>query len=514
MVPQLEETKLAGTADERSQGSRGLNLIGGRWIAGSGPQTRKIWNPADTRELVAAVQEASSEQVEEVCASAARAFPAWQGTPPPERAHVLFRYRALLEEHFDEIAELIVRENGKLLSEARGSLRRGVDIVEFACGIPSLLMGRTLPDIARTVDSYSVLEPVGVVVGIPPFNFPAMIPLWMMPLAVACGNAFILKPAEKAPLTGTRLVELFREAGLPPGVVNVVQGGKEVSERLITHPLVQAVSFVGSSVVAESVYRTASAHGKRVQALGGAKNHLLVMPDADVPRSVPALIGACFGCAGQRCLAGSVLVAIGDRPQQDAVVQAFVDAARALTLGDGMDPATGMGPVVNEEQRRRVLDAIERGSGDGAKLVLDGRSGSAPDRPRGCFVGATVFDDVTPDMYIGREEIFGPVVSVMRAKDLNEAITLTNRSRYGNSASLFTQSGAAAREFRARTQAGMLGLNLGVPAPMAFFSFGGWKQSFFGDLNAHGPDAVAFYTKKKVVTERWFGAEAPKEGWV
>jgi len=514
MAQQLEESRQTEIDVARRPALQGLNLIGSRWIAGAGSQTRSIWNPADTREQVAAVTEASSEQVEEVCATAARAFPAWQVTPPPDRARVVFRYRELLEKHFDEIAELIVRENGKLLSEARGSLRRGVDIVEFACGIPSLLMGRTLPDISRNVDSYSVLEPVGVVVGIPPFNFPAMIPLWMMPIAVACGNTFILKPAEKAPLTGTRLVELFREAGLPPGVVNVVQGGKEVSERLITNPHVQSISFVGSSAVAESVYRTASTNGKRVQALGGAKNHLLVMPDADLPRSVPALIGACFGCAGQRCLAGSVLVAIGDRPQQDAVVEAFLGGARELQLGDGMDPAAGMGPVVNEEQRRRILEAIERGTREGARLVLDGRAAEAASRPRGCFVGPTVFDEVTPEMFVGREEIFGPVVGVMRAKDLQEALALTNRSRYGNSASLFTQSGAAAREFRSRTQAGMLGLNLGVPAPMAFFSFGGWKQSFFGDLNAHGPDAVAFYTRKKVVTERWFGAEAPMEGWV
>jgi malonate-semialdehyde dehydrogenase (acetylating)/methylmalonate-semialdehyde dehydrogenase len=493
---------------------KGWNLIAGRSEPGGGSQIRNIFNPADDAELVAAVQEASPQQIDAACAAAARAFPAWQATPPPDRARVLFRYRELLETHFDELAELIVRENGKLLSESRGSLRRGVDVVEFACGVPSHLMGRTLPDVSRNVDSYSILEPVGVVVGIPPFNFPAMIPLWMMPIAVACGNTFILKPAEKAPLTGTRLVELFQEAGLPAGVVNVVQGGKEVSERLIGHQQVNAISFVGSSAVAESVYRTASAHGKRVQALGGAKNHLLVMPDADLPRSLPALLGACFGCAGQRCLAGSVLVAIGDRGQQDAVVNAFVAGAQALRLGDGLDPAAEMGPVLNVEQRRRILDAIERGVREGARLVLDGRAATAGERPRGCFVGPTVFDETTPEMFVGREEVFGPVVAVMRARDLNEALTLTNRSRYGNSASLFTQSGAAGREFRARAQAGMLGVNLGVPAPMAFFSFGGWKSSFFGDLNAHGPDAVAFYTRKKVVTERWFGAEAPKEGWV
>jgi malonate-semialdehyde dehydrogenase (acetylating)/methylmalonate-semialdehyde dehydrogenase len=389
-----------------------------------------------------------------------------------------------------------------------------VDVVEFACGIPTLLMGRTLPEISRHVDSHVVHEPLGVVVGIPPFNFPAMIPLWMMPLAVACGNCFVLKPAEKAPLTGTRLVELFAEAGLPDGVVSVVQGGKEVSEALIAQPQVQAVSFVGSSAVAHSVYRAAAEHGKRVQALGGAKNHLIVLPDAELERSLPALIGACFGCAGQRCLAGSVLVPVGPRDRQDAVVEAFVRAARGLKLGDGMDAATGMGPVVNAEQRRRVLDAIDRGVAEGTKLVLDGRGASVLGRPDGCFVGPTVFDDVARGTFLAREEIFGPVVSVLRAGDLNEAITLANESRYGNSVSLFTQSGAAAREFRARIQAGMLGINLGVPAPMAFFSFGGWKHSLFGDLHAHGPDAVAFYTRKKVVTERWFGAEAPKDGWV
>ena len=351
-------------------------------------------------------------------------------------------------------------------------------------------------------------------VGIPPFNFPAMIPLWMMPLAVACGNTFLLKPAEKAPLTGTRLVELFAAAGLPAGVVGVIQGGKEVSEQLIANMHVRAISFVGSSAVAESVYRLAASHGKRVQALGGAKNHLIVLPDADLPRSVPALIGSCFGCAGQRCLAGSVLVAVGDRARQDEVVAAFVQAARELRLGNGMDETATLCPVVNPEQRTRIIHAVGRGIEEGAKLLLDGRGVTVAARPHGCFVGPSVFDNVTTDMFIMREEIFGPVANILRARDLDEAITLTNRTRYGNSVSLFTQSGSAARSFRDRIQAGMLGINLGVPAPMAFFSFGGWKQSFFGDINAHGPDAVAFYTRKKVVTERWFGAETPKEGWV
>jgi len=492
----------------------GRHLIGGRWIEGRGPTTRRIRNPADTDDILAEVREASTEQVDEACVAAARAFPAWRATPPPDRARVLFRFRELLEENFLELARGIVRENGKLFSEAKGSLRRGIDVVEFACGIPTQLMGQTLPNVSRDVDSYVVREPLGVVAGIPPFNFPAMIPLWMMPIAVACGNAFILKPAEKSPLTGARLVELFAASGLPEGVVSVVHGGKDVSERLIANTHIQAVSFVGSSAVAESVYRTAAAHGKRVQALGGAKNYLIVLPDADLPRSLPALIGSCFGCAGQRCLAGSVLLAVGDHSRQDDIIAAFVQGAKDLKLGDGLDESATLCPVLNPEQKKRILDGISRGVAEGARLLLDGRGATVPHRPRGCFVGPTVLDGVTPEMFVTREEIFGPVASVLRAHDLDEAIALANRSRYGNSVSLFTQSGAAARAFRERIQAGMLGVNLGVPAPMAFFSFGGWKQSLFGDLHAHGPDAVAFYTRKKVVTERWFGAEAPKDGWV
>jgi malonate-semialdehyde dehydrogenase (acetylating)/methylmalonate-semialdehyde dehydrogenase len=490
------------------------NYIAGRRVEGTGQTVRTLRNPADTEEIVAQVREASPEQVDEACAAAASAFPAWRAVPTPDRARVLFRYREILEARFDELARLIVRENGKLLSEARGSLRRGLDCVEFACGIPAQLMGRTLPEVSSHVDTYVIHESLGVVVGIPPFNFPAMIPLWMMPIAVACGNTFILKPAEKAPLTGTRLVELFAEAGLPEGVVGVVQGGAEVSRRLIAHDAVRAVSFVGSTPVAESVYKGGTSAGKRVQALGGAKNHLLVMPDADLPRSLPALIGSCYGCAGQRCLAGSVVIAIGDARRQDQVVESFVNAARALKLRDGLDDSAGMGPVLSLEQRERISMAIARGMESGAKLVLDGRGASVPSRPRGAFLGPTVFDHVPSDSFLALDEIFGPVVTILRAKDLDDAITLANASPFGNSASLFTTSGAAARVFRQRIECGMLGLNLGVPAPMAYFSFGGWKSSLFGDLHAHGPDAVAFYTKKKVVTERWFGAEAPKEGWV
>lgn len=496
-----------------SHASHALNLIGGTWIEGRGNTNRDIYNPSDTAELLAPVREAAPEQVDMACDAAARAFPGWRATPAPERAHVLYKFRDLLEKKSSEIAHSIVRENGKLLREAHASLRRGLDVVEFACGIPSQLMGQTLTEISRDVDCYAIREPVGVVVGIPPFNFPALIPLWMMSVAVACGNTFLLKPAEKSPLTGTRLVELFAEAGLPPGVVGVVQGSKEVSERLIINPHVQAVSFVGTSAVAESVYRIAATHGKRVQAHGGAKNHLIVLPDADLERSLPALMGSCFGSAGQRCLAGSVLVAVGDRVRQDAVVDAFIRSAEELKLGDGLDDTAALCPVVNPTEENRIRAAIERGVTEGARLRLDGRSRTVPHRPHGCFLGPTVFDDVTPEMFVGREEIFGPVVSVMRAPDLDTAITLTNRSRYGNTVSLFTQSGAAARIFRERIQVGMLGINLGVPAPMAYFPFGGWKNSLYGDLSAQA-DAVAFYTRKKVISERWFGAEAPKDGWV
>jgi malonate-semialdehyde dehydrogenase (acetylating) / methylmalonate-semialdehyde dehydrogenase len=502
-----------GSPATSSRSTSALNLIGGTWVEGRGNASRDIYNPADKDEMLSPVREAAPEQVDEACSAAARALPGWRSTPAPDRAHVLFRFKELLEKSFEDVAHSIVRENGKLLSEARGSLRRGLDVVDFACGIPTQMMGQTLSDVSQDVDCLTFREPMGVVVGIPPFNFPSLIPLWMMSVAVACGNAFILKPAEKAPLTGTRLVEMFAEAGLPPGVVGVVQGSKDVSERLIANPHVQAVSFVGTSAVAESVYRTAASRGKRVQAHGGAKNHLLVLPDAELERSLPDLIGSCFGSAGQRCLAVSVLVVVGDRARQDAVVDAFMRAAGEMRLGDGLDEVATLGPVINPVEDKRIRAAIERGVAEGANLRLDGRSQTAPHRPRGCFIGPTILDDVTSEMFVGREEIFGPVVSVMRAPDLDAAITLANRSRYGNTACVFTQSGASARIFRERIQAGMLGVNVAVPAPMGFFPFGGWKDSIYGYHNTQGADAVAFYTRKKVVTDRWFGSEAPKDGW-
>jgi malonate-semialdehyde dehydrogenase (acetylating) / methylmalonate-semialdehyde dehydrogenase len=490
------------------------NLIAGDWAEGSGAIARTICNPADTTEIVATIREASLDQVDQACATAAKAFAIWRFTPPMDRSRVLFRFRELLEQNFLELARCVVRENGKLFSEAKGDVRRGIEVVEFACGIASHLMGKTAPEVSRNVDSYMLREPLGVVAGIPPFNFPAMIPLWMMPIAIACGNTFILKPAEKSPLTGARIAELFAQAGLPPGVISVLHGGKEVSQRLLENSHVQAVSFVGSTAVAEQVHRSATAAGKRVQALGGAKNFLLVMPDADLARAMPALIGSTFGCAGQRCLAGSVVVAIGDKVRQDAVAQALVAAARVLVPGEGMDDAATLCPVHSHAHRTKLAEWIEKGVAEGAKLVLDGREMKVASLPNGCFIGPTVFDQTTPQMQIVQEEVFGPVVSLLRANDLDQAIDFSNASRYGNSASIFTQSGAAVRNFRTRIQCGMLGINLGVPAPMAMFSFGGWKRSFFGDLNAYGPDAVEFYTRKKVVSERWFGAEAPVDGWI
>ena len=484
-----------------------LNLIGGTWIDGAGNASRDIYNPADSAELVAPVREAAPEQVDAACAAAARAFPGWRTTPAPDRAHVLFKFRELLEKNWTDLAQGIVRENGKLLSEAYGSLRRGLDVVEFACGIPSQLIGQTLTDISRDVDCHSIREPVGVVVGIPPFNFPALIPLWMMSVAVACGNTFVLKPAEKAPLTGTLLIELFAEAGLPPGVVGVVQGSKEVSERLVANPDVQAISFVGTSAVAESIYRIAAAHGKRVQAHGGAKNHLIVLPDADLERTLPALIGSCFGSAGQRCLAGSVLVAVGNRARQDALVEAFIRSASGLKLGDGLDDAATLCPVVNPKEDKRIRAAIERGVTEGARLRLDGRSQTVPHRPRGCFIGPTIFDDVTPDMFVGREEIFGPAVSVMRPGPGRGDHVDKPQSIRQHSLSLHAirRSGSylprAHPGWDARHQCRST-------APMAFFPFGGWKNSLYGDINAQA-DAVAFYTRRKVISEHWFGAEAP-----
>jgi len=412
----------------------------------------------------------------------------------------MFRYRDLLEDHCDDLARSVTAENGKTLDEARGEVRRGIEVVEFACGAPTLLMGGVLEDVARGIDSEVVRVPLGVVAGICPFNFPAMIPLWMLPLALVCGDAFVLKPSERTPVTAVRLTELLVQAGIPAGVFNLVHGAREAVEALLAHPQVRAVSFVGSAPVAQHIYRTAAAHGKRVQALAGAKNHMVVMPDAAVEPTASAILSSAFGNAGERCLAGSVVVAVGD--VADRLLPRLREGAARLRIGAGWDSATEMGPVIRASHRERIVDYIERGLAEGAELICDGRA--APSADGGYFLGATIFDRVRPEMTIAREEIFGPVLSVIRVADLEEALAVVNASRFGNMAVIFTASGRAARLFRTRVEAGMVGINVGVPAPMAFFPFAGWKGSFYGDLHATGRDAVEFYTERRVVTTRWF----------
>jgi malonate-semialdehyde dehydrogenase (acetylating)/methylmalonate-semialdehyde dehydrogenase len=474
------------------------SVIGGRAEDLGRELADPIPNPA-TGETIALLPYSTPDQIERAVAAARAALPAWAEMPVPDRAQVMFRFKALLEEHVEELALLIVRENGKTLADARGEVRRGIEVVDFACGAPTLLMGTTLDQIARGIDEEMVRFPVGVVAGITPFNFPLMVPLWMIPVALVCGNTFVLKPSQRTPLSANRLAELLARAGLPEGAFNVVHGDKAAVDALLTHPDVAAVSFVGSAGVAAAIYQTAAANGKRVQALGGAKNHLIVMDDADLAVSVPAMISSAFGAAGQRCLAGSVAVGVGS--VSDALVRELADQAAKLRLGPGDAPDTDMGPVIRDERRRELEGSIEEARQEGAELVQDGR-GAGP--REGYFLGATIFDRVRPDMRLWREELFGPVLGVVRASDIDEAIALVNASTYGNAASIFTSSGRNAREFRRRVEAGMLGINVGVAAPMAFFPFTGWKGSFFGDLHATGMDSVAFYTRKKVITSRWF----------
>ncbi len=476
------------------------NYIGGEWVESSATDFLELTNPA-TGESLGRVPLSGARDVDQTVAAAQTAFLKWREVPPVVRARYLFKLKALLEQHFDEIAATVTRENGKTLDEAKGSLRRGIENVEHACGIPTLMMGKTLEDVAAGIDCEYVRQPLGVFAAVTPFNFPAMVPCWFWPYAIATGNTFILKPSEQVPLSPTRIVELAHEAGIPPGVLNLVHGAKDVVNALLAHPGIGGISFVGSSPVAKYVYQEAAKHGKRVQALGGAKNHVVVMPDADLDRTVANVSESLFGCAGQRCLAGSVVVAAGKayEPFRDRLL----GVAQRLQLGYGLDPGVSMGPVVSARHKERVLSYVEAGQKDGAALLLDGRAPKVDKYPRGHFVGPTVFDGVRADMTIGKEEIFGPVASVTRARDLGEAIELIQRSSFANATSIFTTSGRAAREFRYRVGVSMIGVNIGVAAPMAFFPFGGTKGSFFGDLKAHGSDAVEFYTDKKVVISRW-----------
>ena len=472
--------------------------INGVWEKPEGRALQPVTNPA-TGAVIARVPFATEADVDRAVRSAHEAFLKWRDVPVVDRVQVLYRYKALLEQHADDVARQLTRENGKTLEDARMEVRRLIQMVEVACGMPSLMMGDSLNDVAAGIDCKTVRQPIGVCAGITPFNFPAMVPAWMYPFAIACGNTFVLKPSEKVPLTPTRSIELLHDAGLPPGVLNLVHGGKESVNALLHHPLVKAVSFVGSTPVAKYVYATAAAQGKRVQALGGAKNHLVVMADADMPKTVEAIIGSAFGAAGERCLAGSVLVPVGEAA--GPLLELLVKRTKGLEVGDGERGGVEMGPLVTGDHCNRVEGYVEKGVAEGATPLVDGRERKSGG---GFFLGPTIFDHVTPEMTIAREEIFGPVLSVMRVETLDDAIELVNRSPFGNATSIFTQNGKSAREYSSRIEVGMVGVNVGVAAPMAFFPFAGWKNSFFGDLHAHGKDAVGFYTEQKVIMSRWF----------
>lgn len=478
------------------------HFLNGQPLAGDSGRFGTVFNPA-TGLPQRRVALAGTAEIEQAVAAAVDAGPAWAATPPLQRARLLFRFKALLEQHREELAALITNEQGKVLADARGEVTRGLEVVEFACGIPHLLKGEFSESVGGGVDSWSLRQPVGVCLGITPFNFPAMVPLWMFPLAIACGNTFLLKPSEKDPSCPLRLAELLTEAGLPRGVFNVINGDREAVDALLTHPQVSAVSFVGSTPVAMHVYRTAAQYGKRVQALGGAKNHLVVLPDADMEAAANALMGAAFGSAGERCMAISVAVAVGEAG--DRLVRALQPKLLALKIGPGTTDAD-MGPLVTSEHRDRVRGYIDNGIKAGATLLVDGRAIQISGG--GFFLGASLFDHVLPHMDIYREEIFGPVLMVVRVKTFAEALQQVNDHEFANGASVFTRDGRLAREFASGVTAGMVGINVPIPVPMAFHSFGGWKRSLFGDLGVHGPDGVRFYTRLKTVTARWFSPDA------
>ncbi len=474
--------------------------IGGRHTSGQADRSGEVYDPA-TGAVTGLLPYADADDTRAAIAAAAAALPDWAAWTPLARARVLFRFKALLDEHHDELARLITAEHGKVLADARGEVTRGMEIVEFACGIPHLLKGEYSENVGRGVDSWSLQQPVGVCAGITPFNFPAMVPLWMAPIALACGNTFVLKPSEKDPSCPLRLAELLAEAGLPDGVFNVVNGDREAVDTLLTDEHVAAISFVGSTPVAEAIYRTGSEHGKRVQALGGAKNHAVVMPDADIEQAANALIGAGYGSAGERCMAISAVVAVGD-DTADRLVASLAPKVEALRIGPGTDADMDMGPLVTREHRERVRGYVDLGIEEGAALVVDGRDREIAGGD-GFFLGGSLFDRVTSDMRIYQEEIFGPVLIVLRAGDFASAMRLVNEHEFGNGTAIFTRDGGVAREFASHVQCGMVGINVPIPVPMAFHSFGGWKRSLFGPLHVHGPEGVRFYTRMKTVTARW-----------
>jgi malonate-semialdehyde dehydrogenase (acetylating)/methylmalonate-semialdehyde dehydrogenase len=481
--------------------------IGGKPLVPAG-RTGDVYNPA-TGQVAKKVPLADAKIVDAAVKAAAAALPAWRDTPPLRRARVMQKFLQLMQDNQQELARLVSEEHGKTLPDAAGSVQRGIEVVEFACGIPHLLKGEFSENVGTAVDTHTLRQPVGVCAGITPFNFPVMVPMWMFPVAIACGNTFVLKPSEKVPSASVRMAELFKEAGLPDGVFNVVHGDKEAVDAILAHPGIAAVSFVGSTPIAKYIYETCARNGKRVQALGGAKNHAVVLPDADLEFAADALTGAAYGSAGERCMAISAVVAVG--AAGDPLVKLLEKRAKAIKIGPGEAPGMDMGPLVTAQHRDKVAGYIEQGVKEGAKLVVDGRAQALP--KEGFFLGTTLFDNVKPGMKIYQDEIFGPVLVVLRASSLEEAIALVNSNPYANGTAIFTESGGAARRFENEIQVGMVGINVPIPVPVAFYSFGGWKNSLFGDLHVHGVEGVKFYTRTKVVTKRWPHQDTPAPGF-
>jgi malonate-semialdehyde dehydrogenase (acetylating) / methylmalonate-semialdehyde dehydrogenase len=484
------------------------HFIGGKEVKGASGRQGDVFNP-NTGEVQAKVALANKSEVENAIANAEAAFPAWATTNPQRRARVMFKFLELIQGEYDDLARLLSSEHGKTFADAKGDIQRGLEVVEFACGIPNLMKGEYSEGAGPGIDLYSIRQPLGVVAGITPFNFPAMIPLWKCAPAIACGNAFILKPSERDPSVPMRIAELFLKAGLPPGVLNVVNGDKEAVDTLLTDSRVKAIGFVGSSSIAEYIYATGTAHGKRVQCFGGAKNQMIVMPDADMDQAVDALIGAGYGSAGERCMAVSVAVPVGKKTA-DILVEKLIPRVEGLKIGPSTDTQADYGPMVTKQLLDKVRGYIDQGVKEGAKLVVDGRNFKLQGYEKGNFIGGCLFDEVKPDMTIYKEEIFGPVLSVVRAKDYEEAVRLPSEHEYGNGVAIFTRDGDTARDFTNRVQVGMVGVNFAIPVPLAYYTFGGWKRSGFGDLNQHGPDSIRFYTKTKTVTARW--PSGTKEG--